>query len=155
KQKAPAETGASSQGELLRSVLRDNRGAPAIVEADLGGVDARVGVCVGEQHADRSSQRGGRAGVALVGAKVEILALQAPVVIEGIFDARTNCVGNLGVVAAIDDQEARTAARGASADAGVAEAVGVVDEGHATLDIEQGIINGPTGAASEDGVPVA
>src|SRR5689334_18753094 len=138
-----------------RSVLRNDRAAPAVVEADLAGVDAGVRIRVGEQHAGRSSQRGSRAGVALVGAEVEILALQAPVVVEGILDAGTNCVGNLGVAAAVDDQEAGTATGRARTDAGVVEAVGVIDEGDAALDIEQGVVGGPTGAAGEHTVPVA
>lgn len=69
------------------SVLRDHRATPAVVDTDFGSVDAGVGVGVGEQNARRCRYRRGGAGIALLSAEIEIFALDAPVVVEGVFDA--------------------------------------------------------------------
>src|SRR5689334_7892049 len=79
------------------SVLRDHWATPAVVDTDFGSVDAGVGVDVGEQNARRGRHRRGGGGIALLGAKVEIFTLDAPVVVERVLDASADRVGDLRI----------------------------------------------------------
>src|SRR5689334_20580656 len=119
------------------SVLRNHRATPAIVDTDLCGVDAWVGTVGAEHNARGGRHRSSGGGIALLGAKVEIFTLDAPVVVERVLDAGTDRVGDLRIVAAVDDQEPGAAAGCTSTNAVVREARGVIDKGRTTFDVEQ------------------
>src|SRR6201999_1191676 len=116
--------------------------------------NAGVAVRVGEQHVRRRRHREVGTGIGLPRTKIEVLALEAPVRREGVFDARAERVSGLGV-AAVDDQDARATAGSAGADATVVETGGVTDKGDAALGVEQRAIPGVTDAAGDDAVSVA
>src|SRR5690242_17327535 len=134
------------------SVLRDGGHAPTVVETDFPYVDVRVRIGISEHNARWRRYRSAGAGITLPAAKVEIFALDAPVVAKGVFNACSDRIGKLRIGAAVDDQETRAAAGRTAADAVVGEAVIMIDKGGAPLDVEQSAIGRPAGAAGDDAV---
>src|SRR5277367_2800187 len=88
--------GLSHFRSCMKSVLRDDRSAKAIVDADLGGMNAGIAGRIGFDGASKRGTRHSGLRERLARSEVEIFSLDAPVIGQGVFDARASRPGNLG-----------------------------------------------------------
>jgi hypothetical protein len=95
--KAPDDAGALKFQSPEKSVLRKDRSAETIVDANLGCMHARLAGRVGFDRASKTATRYTGLCECPARAEIEVLALEAPVVGEGVFDARADGIGNLGI----------------------------------------------------------